>query len=163
MCSGSCRADVTGTCSGECSGSCDVAFTEPTCEGGTLDVMADADCSAACEADASFSVDCTEPEVVVSFSGSATVSDDVAALVATLEANYPAILAVAAKAAIVLDATNTFATRLGGATSAAASAGVEAADCLRLAVEAQVAATASVNVSVMASVSVSASASGSAN
>lgn len=162
-CTGSCRADVSGSCTGSCSGSCDVEFTAPTCEGGTLEVMADVDCSAACEADASFDVECTEPEVVVSFSGSATVSNDVEALVTTLEANLPAIVAVAAKAAIVLDATGTFVSRLGGATSAAASAGVEAADCLRLAVEAQVEATASINVSIMASASVSASASGSAN
>lgn len=160
-CSGSCRAEVTGECTGTCSGSCDVAFTEPRCEGGELSVMADADCSAACEADSSFDIECTEPVVVVTFTGVPVAALDVAALVTVLEDNLGTLLAAAAQAEIVLSATAEFATRLGGATAAAAEAGVEAADCLRIAIETQVAATASISVSIEASASVSASASGS--
>lgn len=162
MCTGSCRSDLTATCSGQCTGSCDVAFTEPRCEGGEWDVMADADCKAACEADASFDIMCTDPSLVATFTGSATAAADLATLIATLETNLPKLFAAAAKAEIVVSATRDFATHLSAATSAATSAGLEASSCLVLAINAQVAAASKVNVSVMASVSISASASASA-
>lgn len=163
MCSGSCRADVSGSCTGSCSGSCDVAFEEPTCEGGELNVDADVDCKAACEADASFDLECTDAQIVVTFTGTPADATALTALIGTIEDNLPVILEVAERAAAMAEATVTFATRLGGATSAAASAGLEAADCLRIAVQTQVAAAASISVSVEASVSVSGSVSGSSN
>jgi len=161
MCTGSCRSDLMAMCSGQCSGSCDVAFTEPRCEGGEWNVMADAECKAACEADASFAIECTDPSLVATFSGTATGRADLETLLATLEENLPTLFAAAAKAEIVVSATSDFATRLSAATSAATDAGLEASSCLVLAIDAQVAAASKVNVSVMASVSVSASASAS--
>lgn len=162
-CSASCRAEVDGSCSGSCSGSCDVDFVEPSCEGGELDVMADADCKASCEAEASFAVECTEPTVIISYSGSATVSADVDALVDTLEANFGTILAAIERLDTIASATVSLATQLTGAATAAANLGLEAADCVRLAVDAQVAAAASIMVSVEASASVSGSVAGGTN
>jgi hypothetical protein len=156
-CSGACRADVAGSCSGTCSGMCDVAFQEPTCEGGDLEVEASADCQASCEAEASFDVECTEPTVVVSYSGAASSSADLDALVATLEANFGAILEVTGRLSAIANATTALATRLAGAATAAANLGLEASDCVRLAIEAQVEAAASIQVSVQASASVSGS------
>lgn len=161
MCMGSCRSDVTAMCTGRCSGTCDVMLTAPRCEGGEWDVMADADCKAACEADASFDLQCTDPSLVATFTGSATGRAELETLLASLERNLPRLFAAAAKAEIVVSASRDFATRLGAAASAATAAGLEASSCLVLAIDAQVAATSKVNVSVMASVSVSASASAS--
>jgi hypothetical protein len=160
-CMGSCTAEVTASCSGRCTGSCDVMFTEPRCEGGEWSVDADVDCQAACRADASFALDCTEPRLVVTFTGTVDSREDLLELAASLERHMPRLLAAAARAETVVSATVDFATRLGAATSAAAAAGLEASACLVAAVEAQVAATASIRVSVMASVSVSGSVSGS--
>jgi len=161
MCTGSCRSDVTAMCTGQCTGMCSVMFTEPRCEGGEWDVMASADCKAACEADASFDIQCTDPSLVATFTGSATGLAELETLLATLERNLPTLFAAAAKAEIVVSASRDFATHLSAATSAATSAGLEASSCLALAIDAQVAAASKVDVSVMASVSVSASASAS--
>lgn len=158
MCMGSCRSDVMATCMGTCSGSCDVMFTEPRCEGGEWSVMADAECQAACEADASFAVECTEPSLVVTFTGVATMPTDLQALVDTLETNLPRLIAVIEKAQIIVGATVDIAARLPAATDAATSAGVEAVSCHAQAIDAQVQAASQVNVSVMASVSVTAEA-----
>ena len=156
-CSGSCTASVSGSCEGSCSGSCDVDFVAPTCEGGTLEVMASAECKSACESDASFEVECTEAEIVLSYSGTVGDAGQLSALVATLEANYPTILAVADKTAIVAGTAADLATQLSGAASAAAGISLQAADCLAQAVEAQVEAASSVSVTVEASVEVSGS------
>ena len=156
-CSGTCTATATGTCSGSCSGSCDVAFEAPRCEGGTLNVEASAECKSACECDASLDVECTPAELAIFYSGTVDDLSQLSALVATLEANYPAILAVAEKTVLVAGTATEFASQLGGATSAAASIGVQAADCLAVAVETQVAAASRVSVTVEASVEVSGS------
>jgi hypothetical protein len=156
-CAASCTADVSGSCEGSCSGSCDVDFVAPTCEGGTLEVMASAECKSACESDASFEVECTEAELVLSYTGTVGDQGQLTALVATLEANYPTILAVADKTAIVVGTATDLATQLSGAASTAASISLEAADCLAQAVEVQVAAATSVSVTVEASVEVSGS------
>lgn len=156
-CSASCTAEVSGSCEGSCSGSCDVDFVAPTCEGGKLEVMASAECKSACESDASFEVECTEAEIVLSYSGTVGDQGQLTALAATLEANYPTILAVAAKTAIVVDTVGELANELGGAASTAAGIGLEASDCLAQAVQAQVAAATSVSVTVEASVEVSGS------
>lgn len=163
-CQGSCRYpdDLMVLCPGVCSGSCDVGYTAPRCEGGHWDVTASAECKAACQADVSFDLVCTEPVLVASFSGAATSSADLVALLATLEANLPKLLAAGAKAGVVVSATNEFATHLEGATSAATSAGLEASSCLVLAIQAQLEALATVNVTVTASVNISASASATA-
>jgi hypothetical protein len=157
-CSGSCRADVTGSCSGSCSGECDVAFTAPRCEGGELNIEADADCAASCESSASFDLECTEPELIISFTGSATVAQNLDALIATLDANLPTILAALGKAEIIVGVTVDLGAQLPGAVEAATSISLEAAHCMRLAIEAQADAAAKVRVSVSVSVEVSGSA-----
>lgn len=159
-CEGECRAEIDGECSGQCSGECSVAFEEPRCEGGTLDVEADADCQAACEADASFDLECDEPEVVVTFTGEVTAQAELDALIATLEANYGAIVIVARRAEIITSATLDLAGAVTGAVAAATTISLEAADCVQFAIETVASASASVSVSVEASASVSGSASG---
>jgi hypothetical protein len=123
-------------------------------------VQADADCTASCEADASFQADCTEPSIVITFTGTVDAEAELNALIATLEANLGAILSIGAQAELLVDATVDFVGSLGGAIEAALDIGVEAADCVRLAIQAQVAASAKVRVSVMASASVSGSVAG---
>lgn len=116
---------------------------------------ANADCQAACESEVALDVQCSEPSVIVSFSG--TVSPELGALADTLAANYGKVLSVIARLEVVAGATVDLASKLGGVATEAADISLEAADCIRLAVQAQVAAAASINVSVMASVSVSGS------
>jgi hypothetical protein len=138
---------------------CDVMFTEPRCEGGELVVDADVDCEAACQAEASFEVECTPPELILTFSGSAEDQAQLEALFVTLERNLPALLEALAKLRIVVEASVDLAGRLRPAGEAAASISLEAAECFVLAVQAQAAAAARIQVSIEVSVMVSASAS----
>ncbi len=154
MCEGSCRAEGMANCEGTCSGECSVDWVEPVCEGGTLDVDAEADCQVACQADASFDLECSDPELVVTVIGVAS-SADLEALVTTLQANYGKILKALFKVRLVVRAAADFGGQIGGATAAAASAGVEASQCLARAVTLAAEATASAQVSVSASVEVS--------
>lgn len=126
-----------------------------------MDVEASVDCQAACESDIAFDVECTEPSVTVSFSGA--LSSDLEALATTLRANYGTILAATAQLAIVVDGSIALPGQLADAAGAAASIGLEAADCMRLAVQAQIAAAASIQISVEASVEVSGSVSAGTN
>ncbi len=157
-CEGSCRADIEGSCMGQCSGSCDVDFVAPRCEGGELEVDANVECQASCDSDVSIDAECTEPEIVVSFSGEGDVAD----LIATLEANLPSLLSAAEKAGILVQAGVDLASGLGGATSAALDTSLQASICLVEAVDAQVAAAANVQITIEASVMVSGSVSASA-
>jgi len=159
-CMGSCRAEVTGMCEGRCTGMCDVMFEEPRCEGGELNVEANAECSASCEAEASFELECTEPEIIVSFTGSVSNPDDLQALAATLRDNLGTLIAALEKAQVMVDATVELGGQVEAAVDAIGDASVEAIDCLRNAVTVYAEASASVNVSVSASASVSGSASG---
>jgi len=154
---GSCRADITGMCSGRCTGSCSVDFEAPRCEGGEVNVEASAECEASCEADASFEAECTDPQVIVSFTGAADAAADLEALAATLSTNLPTIIGVLEKAGIIVDSTVQFASALDDAASAAASAGVEASLCVAEAVDTRVAAAERVDVSFQASVMVTGS------
>jgi len=153
MCEGSCRADVSGSCEGQCTGSCDVDFVAPRCEGGELEVDADVDCEASCEADASVMADCTEPEILVTLDGEGDIAD----VIATLEANLPAILEAAERAAVLASAGVELAGRLGDATEAALDTSVQASVCLVEAIDAQIAAAARIEVTISASVEVSGS------
>ena len=160
MCSGSCRADVTATCEGQCTGSCDVEFTEPRCEGGDVNVMANAECSASCEAEASVDVVCTDPEVVIYFMGSATVAGDLNALGATLQANLPVLLSAIEKGGIMASAAAELASTAGDAVDAAQAAGLEQGLCMLQAATVITSAVTNVQVSVQVSVEVNATASG---
>jgi hypothetical protein len=160
-CQGGCRVAVEGACDGMCSGECDVDLEAPICDGGHLEVEADADCEAACEADASFTVTCAEPELIVTYAGLASVDEAaIGDLVATLDAHYGAIAAVAARASIVVQATARLATRASGATVAATRLGAQAADCLADALQTIVAASTRVTITVEAEVTVTSAASG---
>lgn len=114
-CAGRCDKSCTGTCNGNCKldadamvmcgamatcrGGCSVAYKEPTCEG-TLTPPScdiDAECEAGCSGQGTLTATCTPPTVSVLVSGDA-------ALAKTLEANFPAIIQVAAQGALVAKA-----------------------------------------------------------
>ena len=101
-----------------------------------------------------------EPDSLASALADAAVDAQFNVLVGTLEANMGVIVSIIDKATLVGSIGIDLAGSLGNLASAAGDVGIEAADCLRLAVEAQVDAAASVQVSVSASASVSGSASG---
>jgi hypothetical protein len=157
-CMGECTAMVTGSCTGECTGMCDVMFTAPRCEGGDVQVEADAECTASCEADVSVQIDCTEPSVAITFTGSPSAMEDLEALVGALERNLPRILRAAKEAEVAVDAAVTFSSSLEAAAEGSVSAGVEAVACLTQAVAVQAQAALTVQVSFEASVMISGSA-----
>lgn len=157
-CSGSCTADVEGSCSGECRGSCDVAW-EAQCNG-EADVQANADCEAACETRANANASCTEPTVTVV---GVVVADPDAqqrldALVATLEANLPALFRVQARLQYALiPSLDAFVSATVAASTSLASVGVQGAACLGVAADAAAEAAAGIEASFEVSVEVSAS------
>lgn len=178
MCEGTCEGTCTGTCTGDCvleanasvmcgaearcKGGCDGTVSAPRCEGEVMPPSCDieADCQAGCDAQASAMATCTPPMVTVSADGNAD-------LVATLEANFPAVLNVGTRARLIADATGEVVTSFGTVTADIASAGVAcgAAISASFAASAEAAGSAvgSVSVSASASVSVSGSAMGSTN
>jgi hypothetical protein len=112
----------------------------------------DADCQAGCEGQANLEAECTPPTV--------TIEGDVdATFVATLQANFPAILQIAAEGKLAAEAAVDI------AASAVKIAGNATASCAAAvaAVAAQLEAAANASASVSASVSVSADVSGSAS
>lgn len=156
-CQGECKADIDASCEGRCTGSCDVEWVEPVCEGGYLDVEADADCEAACETDGGIEVTCTEPQVIVSFSGTADDWGKAELLAATLTDNLDSLIALGEKALIVTAAAGDMASRLDEAATAASEIGLSAIECLALAIDAQVAALARVSITIEVTVEVTAS------
>lgn len=157
-CMGECTATATGSCMGRCTGMCDVMFTEPRCEGGEVEVMADAECTASCDADVSVQVECTEPQVAISFTGTAGALDDLMTLLEALERNLPRIIRAGEQAQVAISAAVTFGNTLEAAAEGSVSAGVEAVACLTEAVAVQLDAAAKVQVSFQASVMISGSA-----
>lgn len=114
-CDGRCDAGCKGTCTGNCKldanamvmcgamatcrGGCSVAYKAPKCEG-TLKPPScniDAECEAGCSGQGTLTATCTPPTVSI-------LAGADAALAATLEANLPAILDVAAQGALVAKA-----------------------------------------------------------
>jgi hypothetical protein len=93
-CKGSCAAEAsaTATCGGTCTGSCAVDFKEPSCDIAVKPPSCDAaaDCNASCDSSASLNATCTKPAVVVNVTGNTSLK-------ATLEANLPALVQVAAQ------------------------------------------------------------------
>lgn len=173
-CNGSCSASCEGSCEGSCKfaadaqvecdatlrceGGCDGTATAPKCEG-KLDppeCNLDADCQAACDGEASFNAECTPPTVTIT--GFADVD-----YAATVQANLPAVLKVAAQAELVANAMADVVSAAGAvgdeitaSVSCVADYGTEFVTDLQAAAEA----SASVSVSVEASADVSGSASG---
>lgn len=157
-CEGTCVAEVSGSCEGRCAGECDVDFEAPRCEGNAR-VDADVDCQAACEADLSAQAECTEPAVTVV----ATATIDPAAqerldaLLATLRAHWPRLLALGAQLDEVVRTGADLVNAFEGAASAAGRLSVTAGVCVTETTAAVVAAMAELQVSLEVSVEVSVS------
>ncbi len=160
-CQGSCRSTIEAECGGECTGECDVEWIEPRCEGGQVDIDAAAECEASCKAEAAYDISCTDPEVVVSFSGDPVDVAQLEALVLTLAENMSAVLVIQEQAGILVSATADIAEELDEALDAAADIGQDAFECFVAALSAHAEALATVSVSVTVSVDVTASASAS--
>jgi len=157
-CMGSCTSDVMATCDGRCTGMCSVEFMEPRCEGGEVDVQASAECKAACETELAAEAECTEPQIIVLFTGAADAVEMIDALAATLSENLPRLLNVLDKAAVVAEAGIQIANNLTSAAGSALEAGLEASACMTVAVDIQIEASASVTSSADGSATVAASA-----
>jgi hypothetical protein len=130
---------------------------------GEADIMANAECKAACETRANAHADCDPPVVTIVAVGlaDATKNGRVIDLVATLGVNYPKILRAQSRAQYALASAASFVTAMKGAATSLASVGVQAGACMAVAVDAVVGAAATVNASVSVSVEVSASVSAS--
>jgi hypothetical protein len=156
QCNGGCNGTCRGSCSADCHGSCTVDFKEPRCDVAMRGPSADAHCDGSCKAHANLTAQCTEPRVNVQ----ATVNTgEMPRLVATLQANLPALLKVEVA----------YGQRIAGDVQALVQAGSElpnamgqltghAGACLAAAASACVNAQASLRVSVQASASISAKA-----
>ena len=162
-CRGSCSVSVEASCEGTCAGSCDVTWVEPTCEGGTIEIESNVNCEAACEAESSFYVFCSEPMFEVSVSGTPSDSEQMDLLVAGMYDAMPAIISLREESEYVWAAAANVALALGEASAEALEIGLTASVCLADAVVAQVDAVESLEASVSASVAVEASVSASIN
>ncbi len=158
-CEGSCIVDVEGTCTGTCTGSCDVEFEAPRCEG-DLDVMADVDCRAACEARIDASAECTEPSVAVYFEGTVDPEgqERLLALIAALERSYPRLLALQAQLGEIATSGALLVDTFDSAQAAARRLGVRATACFVDATAVAVESVATIDVTLSVTVQVSASA-----
>jgi len=163
VCRGTCSATVDAECAGTCSGSCDVTWVEPRCEGGTIEVEADVNCEAACEAEAAFAVMCTPPVFEVTISGTPSDAEQMDALAAAVADSMPQIIAVREEAEYVVGAAINVASALGDATGEALDIGLNASACLASAVSAQIDALDAIEASVSMSVEVEASVSATVN
>lgn len=95
---GQCNGKCEGECKGECSGECQ----------GHADVNASAECRASAEVKANVQAECTPPELTVAFEAKVVADKSkVDAVVATLKANLPKLLALQAKVNGPLKATIT--------------------------------------------------------
>ncbi|MCB9592533.1 MAG: hypothetical protein H6719_07360 [Sandaracinaceae bacterium] len=163
MCEGSCIADVEGSCMGTCTGSCDVDFEAPRCEG-DVDVMADVDCRAACDARVDATAQCTEPSVAVYFDGTIDPAgqERLLALITTLERNYPRLLQLQAQLTQIAESGATLVGTFDSASAAARRLGVRATACFVDATAVAVDSAATVDVTLSVTVEVTASASATA-
>ncbi|MDP8999131.1 MAG: hypothetical protein M3O46_03365 [Myxococcota bacterium] len=156
QCAGHCNGTCRGTCSEDCHGSCNVDFKEPKCDVAIAAPSADAHCEGSCKVHADLTAQCTEPRVKVAASVN---SGEMGKLVATLDANLPALI----------KAELTYGKRIAGDIDMLVRTGSElpsafgqltghAAACVAAAANACVSAQASLRVSVRVSASVSAKA-----
>jgi hypothetical protein len=156
QCSGQCQGTCRGTCSADCHGGCSVDFKEPKCDIAMRGPSADARCDGNCHAHANLTAQCTEPRVTVT---SAVNAGEMPRLVATLQANLPALI----KAEVA------YGRRIAGDVQVLVQSGSElpgafgqltahAGACIAAAASASVRAQASLRVSVQASASISAKA-----
>jgi hypothetical protein len=155
MCRGECKLEAGGSCSGRCEGSCEynpgMAMCEANatakcdasamadvecsgkCEGSVTPPMVKAECSASVEAKAKAEVVCTPPSLTVDFQFSAAIEGDAnakAEFKAWLEgfkARFSAMLAIRAKADILVEAIAGLTGAASGAVRGAVDAGADAA------------------------------------
>ena len=141
-CSGSCNVEAGASCSGSCKGECTMTQPSGKCEG-TCSATASGSCSGSCsgkaeppkvkaECDASVkakanaNVTCTPPQLDFGFNFKADATADAQAefeaLIPTLKASISGILAVNAKAKILVDLFADMTTAAGGAVKGAVSA-----------------------------------------
>jgi hypothetical protein len=101
----------------KCDGMCAGDFEPLKCEGGKLEggCQVDAKCDANCNASVSAKAECTPPQVVLAFSGSANIQA-VGQLKATLEANLPLVFAFRARLQGMADIAGTFTANVGAVT-----------------------------------------------
>jgi hypothetical protein len=163
VCQGSCSTTVDAACTGMCSGSCDVTWEAPRCEGGTIEVEADVNCEAACEAEASFAVVCAPPVFEVAVTGTPSDAEQMDMLAAAVADSMPQVIAVREEAEYVVAAALNVAAALDDATDEALSIGLTASVCLVSAVSAQVDAVQAIEASVSMSIEVEASVSATVN
>lgn len=135
---------------------------------GEADVMANADCKAACDTSANAKATCDPPVVTIVAVAltNPTASARVAALVATLRTNYPKLLRAQQRVQLTIaPSLPGFATALQAASTSLRDVGVQGTACLVSAVQAVTGAASEINASVSISIEVSASvsASGSTN
>jgi hypothetical protein len=172
-CNGSCKGTCTGDCKLDanasvmcganvrCKGGCSVTGTAPQCEGEVTPPMCnvDANCQASCQGHAEATASCTPP--TVTFECDATATADMKSLVATLQANLPAILAaVQTQGPLAVKAGGHVATTGAALVQSLGAVGGKAIACATTAVSAAANASVSLNVSVMVSASVSGSCGG---
>jgi len=150
MCQGECKLEAGGSCSGRCEGSCEYqpasggceanatakcdvsamadAQCEGKCEGNVEPPEVKAECKAAVEAKAKAEVTCTPPSLTIDFQFSAAIEGDAnakAEFKAWLEgfkARFAAMLAVRAKADILVEAIADLGTNATGAVRGAVDA-----------------------------------------
>ncbi len=156
QCAGTCKGSCKGSCSADCHGNCNIDYKEPKCDVAVKAPSADAHCEGSCKAHAELTAQCTPAKVNVQSSVS---TGEMPKLVATLQANLPALL----------EAELAYGKRIGGDIELLVRTGGElpgavgqltahAGACIAAAANACVSAQASLRVSVQASASVSAKA-----
>jgi hypothetical protein len=174
MCHGKCSSSCHGKCKGQCKlekdaamncgagvsckGGCSTAYVAPKCETELKPPVCtgDTQCQTNCAARASAAAECSPPTVTLL--ANADVSDDVAKLKATLEANLPNILLAAkTKGQLAVRAIKNVAATGDAVVEAAAKLSVKDVACAGSAASASVSAAASMSVSVNASVNVTSS------
>ncbi len=146
-CSGSCWGQCTGSCDGECIveidgggcegecwGSCEADVVPISCEGGYIDIETTAECEAACEAEASFHAECTEPRVFITFEGDIEgIAARADIYAAAMENNLPLFLELIEDLALTVETGTELVATAGGGLSAAVNLGARAIACTTLA------------------------------
>jgi modification target Cys-rich repeat protein len=155
-CKGQCNGTCQGSCQGDCKGSCSVEFQEPKCAVAMKAPSADARCEGNCKADANLRAECTPASVRVE---SAISAGEMPKLVATLQANLPALIQAEVKyGARIADDIKILVQTGSELPSAFGQLSARAGSCIAAAANATLRAQASIRVSVEASASISAKA-----
>ena len=155
-CNGQCKGTCQGACRGDCKGGCSVEFQEPKCAVAMKAPSADARCEGNCRADANLQAQCTPAQVRVE---SSLTAGEMPKLVATLQANLPALIKAEAQyGARIADDIKVLVQTGSELPNAFGQLSARAGSCIAAAANATFRAQASIRVSVQASASISAKA-----